>query len=438
MKWLKSLIFVGLLSVLGAVNLAQEVVTLTLGQEITGTFNETNTQYEITLNAGDRVVISLQSEANGSYLSLMDSRGTTSYADEVNYGVDEVARVMIQPLKSDTYNIFLSGMLDTTYTLSAQVLEPASFDVIALDQTVFNIVENGGIAEYTFEVPENRYILVLLESWGFSGLATLLDGEGNFIADSQSLGRILQRVPAGTYTVNISNPYSDGMDNTGAYTQSYAMRVQPLDVQTLELNQVAEFSMTPTERSRFFAFEANEGDVINIFMENSDGLYLPFTLVKDGIPVSYADTVTPRSAINRLTLPSSGTYIIDLTPYGMGISGTSRLIVETTQKQYLTAEGYTMTFDSRTAQDVLTLSVEAGKKYRLTFTTDRPTSNHDVYLMEQMTQIAFNSNVGVESWSIVFTAQSTTEYTLQVRSVEYYAEFPSDSEALLVTIEEVR
>ncbi len=92
--------------------------------------------------------------------------------------------------------------------------------------------------------------------------------------------------------------------------------------------QTVSGSITEQQRFAVYAFQAQQGDIVTISMEASSGTLDPalYLISPEQILVKFNDDVNPgenaNSAIDQVTLASTGTYYIIATHYGLNVGGT--------------------------------------------------------------------------------------------------------------------
>jgi hypothetical protein len=93
--------------------------------------------------------------------------------------------------------------------------------------------------------------------------------------------------------------------------------------------QTVSGSITGQQRFVVYSFEGQTGDIITIGMNAQGGTLDPalYLISPEGAQLDYNDDVEPgvnaNSVIDQVTLPSTGTYYILATHYGLNFGGTS-------------------------------------------------------------------------------------------------------------------
>jgi hypothetical protein len=96
----------------------------------------------------------------------------------------------------------------------------------------------------------------------------------------------------------------------------------------LTYGQTVSGSITGQQRFVVYSFEGEVGDIVTIGMTAQGGTLDPalYLISPEQIQISYNDDVTPgenaNSVIDKVTLPSTGTYYIIATHYGLNVGGT--------------------------------------------------------------------------------------------------------------------
>ncbi len=102
-----------------------------------------------------------------------------------------------------------------------------------------------------------------------------------------------------------------------------------LDTATpITYGQTVTGSITDQQRFRLYSFEGQQGDIVTVGMNQSSGTLDPslYLLSPQNILVARNDDVAPgenrNSLIEAVTLPSTGTYYVIATHYGLDVGGT--------------------------------------------------------------------------------------------------------------------
>ncbi|MBN2306213.1 MAG: PPC domain-containing protein [Anaerolineae bacterium] len=96
----------------------------------------------------------------------------------------------------------------------------------------------------------------------------------------------------------------------------------------IDYQQIVTGSITEQQRFVVYRFEGQVGDVITTSMNNTGGILDPalYLISPDGIQIAFNDDVTPvdnpDSVISEITLPTTGSYYIIATHYGLHVGGT--------------------------------------------------------------------------------------------------------------------
>ncbi len=99
---------------------------------------------------------------------------------------------------------------------------------------------------------------------------------------------------------------------------------------SLSYGQTVSGSITDQQRFAVYSFDGQAGDIITIGMQSRIGGTLDpalFLLTQEQLKVAFNDDVSPgenpNSVIDKVTLPSTGTYYIIATHYGLNFGGTT-------------------------------------------------------------------------------------------------------------------
>lgn len=113
-----------------------------------------------------------------------------------------------------------------------------------------------------------------------------------------------------------------------ANAQSLDYQAELPDAQTIAYGQTVSGSITDQQRFVVYAFEAQAGDRVTITMDATGGTLDPalYLITPEALQLAWNDDVTPgvepNSVIEKVTLPSAGTYYIIATHYGLHVGGT--------------------------------------------------------------------------------------------------------------------
>lgn len=100
------------------------------------------------------------------------------------------------------------------------------------------------------------------------------------------------------------------------------------NAQTISYGGLVSGSITDQQRYVVYAFEAQAGDRVTIGMDATGGTLDPalYLITPENFQLAFNDDVTPgiepNSVIEKVTLPSAGTYYIIATHYGLHVGGT--------------------------------------------------------------------------------------------------------------------
>ncbi len=113
-----------------------------------------------------------------------------------------------------------------------------------------------------------------------------------------------------------------------ANAQSLDYQAQLPTAQTIAYGQTVSGSITDQQRYVVYAFEAQAGDRVTIGMDATGGTLDPalYLITPENFQLAFNDDVIaglePNSVIEKVTLPSAGTYYIIATHYGLHVGGT--------------------------------------------------------------------------------------------------------------------
>lgn len=105
-------------------------------------------------------------------------------------------------------------------------------------------------------------------------------------------------------------------------------QAQLINADPIAYGQTVSGSITGNESFKIYAFEGQAGDSVSISMNARSGTLDPalYLISPDQLTLRFNDDVTPvdnpNSLIDKVTLPSTGTYYIIATHYGLNYGGT--------------------------------------------------------------------------------------------------------------------
>lgn len=350
---------------------AQDAGTLTLGQQVEGTLEDSDTQndsgipydsYALTLLAGQRIEIEMRSDAFDAYLELYEPGDTSAELVAVDDDDDTVggegtdARLRYTAEVDGLYTVraraFSEGEFGA-YTLTTRERPPAppapEPGAIALGQSVDGVIDEADPVDeqdvayeaYRFSAAEGERVMVLLTSDDFDPfvqLGRLTDGEFEELAfnddDGDSLNsRLVFAVPArGDYLIR-ARPLSAG--EGGAYTLSLQPAPPPPEAARLAVGDSLTGTIdadTPVNdegyRARLYRFDGREGQRIDIRLEAEDFDTYLVLYRDDGTPPTRLDDNDDNDGTNsRLirTLEGSGPYLVEVRGFSQTVEGTYTL-----------------------------------------------------------------------------------------------------------------
>ncbi len=336
--------------------------TITIGQTVTGSLNQSQQTWTFSGNAGDVISIEMNSTDFDTYLELNGPNGQqVAFNDDGGPGLNSFINGFRLPT-SGTYTIIARSFANAgrgTYTLTLTaggvvVPTPTPFPTqppppssdrgaIEFGQTVTGSL-NQSQERWTFTANAGDVITIEMNSSDFDTYLELHDADEQQVAFNDDGGPGLNslingfRIPrSGRYTI-IARSFANG--GRGSYTLSLISGEVVVPTPTPFPTQppppsssggAIEFGQTVTGRinrsQETWTFSANAGDVISIEMNSSDfDTYLELHDA-DGQQVTSNDDGGPglNSLISGFAIPRSGRYTIVARSFGNGGSGSYTL-----------------------------------------------------------------------------------------------------------------
>jgi len=365
--------------------------------------------YTFSGEAGQIVEISLDSEEFDPYLTLEKlgaGDGGETIAEDDDGGTERNALLNLVLPETATYRVFARGYEDSSegaYQFQINTLDLVSSPLLA---------EQGSVTDQDPLIPipdstkrGDRYSLrgqagqrleLNLTSPEFDTYLILQDAEGNTIAENDDRmpgdgnSRLNTLLPAtGTYQVIVTgfSEESRGLYDLTVQEARIAQTIQPLTRDRLE-PQERLVTNTTVRRGDQYTLEGTAGETIEARM-NSDELDTYLVLQNDrGELIAENDDGDDRNAVLSAVLPSSGTYTLLATAYGVLAVGTYTLTAEQVQIQerpvlnttgQLNSQAETITSRYFRQGKAYTFSGEAGQAVLIELESDE----FDTYLIVQ-------------------------------------------------------
>ncbi|MAI90232.1 PPC domain-containing protein [Ponticaulis sp.] len=293
--------------------------------------------YEIAVDEGETLIVSLSSDMFDSYLTLISPSGEEFYNDD--FGASYNSRIAQTATERGVYTILASsfgpnesGPYELTYSVSDEPLGGAPVELtsdggtIAGELSFEDGIGEGGAFEdrYTLTVEAGQRIIVDMESEDFDTFLHLITPSGDELSNDDYEGSLahsrIERTAfeAGTYTI-VTTAYSEG--EYGDYFLIY-------DISANNPNEIIEGTLEDGdelgEGGQFtdtFEIEAVAGDEIIIDLYSSEfDTYLSL-IAPDGTELENHD----YSGLGHSRLEDrarvDGTYIVTVSSYDAGETG---------------------------------------------------------------------------------------------------------------------
>ena len=321
--------------------------------------------YSFEAQEGQRYSITMRSPDFDSYVIV--GRGTTDDFEEVtrndDSGGNTDARVVLMPSESGTYSVRATSFDGTSigaYSLTVDELGssgPLVVGSIAIGDEVSGMLDeddqvsdDGSFYDlYTFRGREGQRISITMSSNDLDSFVELGEGTDEFWgehSDDDSGGGLDARITttlwrSGEFTIRANALYPE---ETGSYTIAIEELPEPgpVQVRAITLGQTLEGELTPSDAMLddesyydVYTFRANAGDRVSITLRSDDfDSYLSFGSW-DGDDVDITDSdddsgggLSGLDSQIQLTIPSSGTYGLQVNSLSAGETGSYTITLE--------------------------------------------------------------------------------------------------------------
>lgn len=300
---------------------------------------------------------------------------------------------------------------------------PPSGDVIVREGI---LTIESPMQDTVFSGEEGELIYITQRSEDFDSYLILLDDMGNELAynDDSSSGLDSAigpfRLPyTGNYTVRSSS--YDYMEMDSAIGGRYTVIIEPVRLEALPLNQDVVVEFIGGTITRFFEFDAQMGDKLNIRVDSGGSLdTLVELLGPNGEIIAGDDDSGAGYDPELLNVPisNSGRYTLLVQTFTPGDEGHVRLRVEQQQAADLDAGPQTLRLNAKNNNGILRMAGRAGETVQLNLTvqTGRPRSVGILVTQGSTTLMEYESEGIPPRLILGFVVAQDGTVTVEVRS----------------------
>jgi hypothetical protein len=220
---------------------------------------------------------------------------------------------------------------------------------------------------YTFMATEGAFYIITLGSEDFDTKITVTDGAGGEWSDDDggdgTNSRLNFLAPAdGEFTITAGGWLGDA-------TGTYSLTLTAAEISEIAYDTPADIALAGSD-AHLFTFTGNEGDVVTITADSGGSMDTRLALTDpSGVEIASDDDGGGDSdpAIVRMILPSTGAYLVELSPFAdQELQGSVSLTVATTDLLSLDNGSITVSLGDTFDYDVLRFTAEAGTEYNVT------------------------------------------------------------------------
>jgi len=405
---------------------------ISIGDTLEGTLSETEPAFVYTLTgtAGQSVRITLMSEDFDPYLVLEDADGNILDTDDDSAGSFD-SRIGPFSLPADgEYRIVAqsfayynnSGAAVGDFTISVEEFETRRIEYTQEIAGTLTIEEPFQEYEFTGEAGDS--IMIRLTAPSYDAYLTLLDDNGfDLISNDDSGGSLNSQIGpyellyTGTYIISATS-YSRSA--TGDYTLS----LDRVELQPIAYGDTLQIEVEPNSNTFFFNFEANAGEVINVYAESDGSVNTDISLTDPYNSTLISDQDGGRRydpEIVDFIVTSTGTHTLVLNV--VDGEGTVSLTLERGVLPSLDEGTQQISFNTTQSNQTRALSFTgvAGQSVHLSFSVveGATSGSPNITITQQGTSIAYASASYVSATSIDFTVPYDGEVFISVIEYSY-------------------
>lgn len=315
-----------------------DLQALEIGTPVTGELTDAvpTRLYTFTVEEGDLLAITMESDELDPYLRLGNMQGSQLLEDDDS--ADQLnARIGPLMLPAGSYVIAASSF-DTVvsrgaevetgeYTLRIDRYEAESIRVPA--QVSGELEADEPLVIYRFEANRGDVLFISLDSEDFDTLLTVSQADSplapSVTDDDSGPDRNSLIVP---YIIPQSGSYFAVVGGVERGSEGeFILNIAPLPATAIAYGDALDTTLSRLTPVLVYSFEGEAGDVIDITVEAPAALDTTLTvLAPDGAQVAYNDDLIERNpGVQGLQLAEAGTYTIVVQPFVSGRYGDLRL-----------------------------------------------------------------------------------------------------------------
>ncbi len=412
---------------------------ISVGDSIDGelTTDEPAIAYTIEGEAGQSLTILLTAEAFDCYLTLLDEEDNEiAFNDDGAGNLDSLINVTLPT--------------DGTYTIVAQSYSyrngsssPGTGDfTLSVDEVQVNQIEYSQTVEgrltsselqvrYVFTGTEGDVIIAEHYSEDYDSYLTLEFNGSEIAYNDDGAGNLDSRI--GPFTLPSTGSYTLVVTSLSrADTGSYEVRLDRVEVQSIEIGEETTVEFTPSDSVLFFMVEAQLGDIISIEVDSEIDTSLSISDPSNYTVISDEDSGSGfNPEIIDFSLSQAGTYTVALRSVN-GEAGEATITISRAELPSLNDGPQTISFSSSVFNRTLVFDAEAGTTYRLTLDVVRGDSaSPSIDITQAGNSLGYTSTSRVERLSIDITPSDDGEVVLR------FSEYSYTNISIEVTLEEV-
>ncbi len=402
----------------------------------------------ITINVSsddfDTFVTLYQATQDGTYVELInddDSAGNLNSRIE-NFtlpesGVYLIAVTDVDGTGSGTFTLTTERGVATVVVTPVPTEAASSGGNIEIGAILDGVLPATNAATYTFEGQEGQSVTITVMSSEFDPFVTLTQSDGQTLtSDDDSAGSLNARIEAftlpetGRYNIVVSRVAGSG---TGSFTLELSGGVEPSDTVTITPGSV-EGALTSDQPAAIYFFEGQAGESVTIVATSAEfDVFLTLSGSDGNVLVSDDDSAGNLNArIENFVLPIDDSYMITVSSFAEGVSGSFTLILETSESGGQPTPTPTSDGDTISLGQTINGSLDAGQQWATytfegesgqTLSITARSEEFDTYLRvsdSSGVELAYDDDSGgnLDSRINLFRVPSNDTYTITVESYD--------------------
>jgi 5-hydroxyisourate hydrolase-like protein (transthyretin family) len=227
---------------------------------------------------------------------------------------------------------------------------------------------------YNFSGAAGEAVYITLESADFDTLLLLQDDTGTELQRNDDIGQTLNSAIGpfvlpytGRYTVVVESFQYSQMGEIAA--GDFELAIERVTLASVVYDEPASIRFDDSTNSRFFSFDAELGDIIDIDVQSADAVDTTLALTgPEGFEIAFDDDSGAgfNPEINRYIVQEPGTYLMALRTFTEGDTGNVQVTVERQEARSISSGAQLVRLNGKQSQDILRLEAEAGQSVRMT------------------------------------------------------------------------